>query len=325
VKTISRRQFLKRTALASMVGVATLTGVNETAQAAVEPMATVIDLTKCDGCKGEPVPSCVLECKNKNQSRYPQPKKPILDYWPRKGYEDWSDKQQLTNRLTPYNWLYVQKVTVNGKTVYIPRRCMHCENPPCAKLCPFSAFTVYKDSSVTIDPDVCFGGAKCRDVCPWGIPARQAGVGVYMKLAPTYGGGGVMYKCDMCHDLVENGQQPVCVNVCPRQAMTFGLKAAMKRLANDRTQSVNGYLYGLTENGGTATYYISPVPFADIHSALQATGEVDGKPGRAGMPPVASKMDEFRNLSAAMLVAPIAGMFAAGWSAWRTMKKEGKE
>ncbi|MBP1763260.1 MAG: 4Fe-4S dicluster protein [Firmicutes bacterium] len=325
MKPISRRQFFKRTAIASMVGVAALTGVNKKGQAASEPMATVIDLTQCDGCKGEAIPRCVSACKEKNQSRYPKPQKPILDYWPRKGYEDWSDKQQVINRLTPYNWIYVQKAAVNGNTVYIPRRCMHCENPPCAKLCPFSAISIHQDSSVTIDPEVCFGGAKCRDVCPWGVPSRQAGLGLYMKLAPTYGGGGVMYKCDMCHDLVEKGQQPACVKACPRQAMTFGPRSAMKKLANERKQAVNGYLYGLRENGGTATYYISSVSFAELDAAIQATGELDGKPGRSGVPSIANKMDELKNLSTAMLIAPVAGIFAAGWSAYRSIRREEKE
>ena len=322
---LSRRQFLRRTVLASAAGAAVLSGISNRTQASAKPMATVIDLSRCDGCAGLVVPQCVAACKNKNQSQFPQPVKPIQDYWPRKGYEDWSDKQQLTNRLTPYNWLYVQTVTVNGSQISIPRRCMHCENPPCAKICPFSAYTIHGDSSVVVDHDVCFGGAKCRDVCPWGVPSRQAGVGLYMKLAPTYGGGGVMYKCDMCHDLVAKGQQPACVATCPKQAMTFGPKVDMKQMAEKRRQEIGGFTYGLKENGGTATYYVSPVSFADIDKALHAQGTVDGKPGRAGMPAVSSKMEEFDTLAAAMLVAPVAGMFAAGRAALRSMKQDDKE
>jgi len=34
-----------------------------------------------------------------------------------------------------------------------------------------------------IDYSICFGGVKCRDVCPLGITQRQAGVGMYLKLA----------------------------------------------------------------------------------------------------------------------------------------------
>lgn len=110
------------------------------AAGAIRPdsFATLIDLTKCDGCPNHPVPLCVSACRNGRKSSFPEPSKEELrDYWPQKKHEDWSSKRHLTNRLTPYNWIFLQQVTVNGQTISIPRRCMHCDNPPCAKLCPF--------------------------------------------------------------------------------------------------------------------------------------------------------------------------------------------
>jgi Fe-S-cluster-containing dehydrogenase component len=62
-------------------------------------------------------------------------------------------------------------------------RCMHCDNPPCIRGCPFEALSKQPEGKTVIDHSICFGGAKCRDVCPWGIPQRQAGVGMYLKLA----------------------------------------------------------------------------------------------------------------------------------------------
>ena len=57
--------------------------------------------------------------------------------------EDWSEKQDVNDRLTPYNWLFIQHadVQINGedKELTIPRRCMHCRNAPCSNLCPFGA------------------------------------------------------------------------------------------------------------------------------------------------------------------------------------------
>ena len=99
----------------------------------------------------------------------------------------------------------------------------------------------------------------------------------------------------------------------------------MKQLAEKRRQEMGGFTYGLKENGGTATYYVSPVSFADIDKALHAQGIVDGKPGRSGMPAVSSKLEEFDTLAAAMLVAPVAGVFAAGRAALRGMKQDDKE
>ncbi|MCX8034069.1 MAG: oxidoreductase, partial [Thermodesulfovibrio sp.] len=95
--------------------------------------ATIIDLTKCDGCKGEIMPRCVKACREYNRERFPEPKKPILPYWPRKNYEDWSDKRDKIDTLTPYNWIFVQKINIDGQEVNIPRRCMHCDNPPCVR------------------------------------------------------------------------------------------------------------------------------------------------------------------------------------------------
>jgi Fe-S-cluster-containing dehydrogenase component len=324
---LTRRSFLKRSALASLAGAAVLAGRRGSAAAgAAAPKATLIEVARCDGCAGRDGPQCVLACRRKNAARFPEPQKPLLDYWPRKGYEDWSGKRQATDRLTPYNWLYVQTVRVEGRTLNIVRRCMHCDNPPCARLCPFGAIEAKRDGSVVIDAEVCFGGAKCRDVCPWGIPARQAGVGLYMKLAPQLAGGGVMYKCDQCHDLIAAGERPACVAACPRGAMTFGGREEIRALTEKRRGELNGHVYGVKENGGTATFYLSPVPFAAIDEALRRQGHIDGKPGRPGMPAgIANRLEELDGWGRSVLIAPVATAVAAGWAAYRTLNAEGGE
>lgn len=325
---VSRRGFLKRTLAAGLAGGTILVAGREEAQAAasVGQVGTLIDLTLCDGCPNDKTPRCVAACRAKNQSRYPQPEGPIQPYWPQTKYEDWSDKQQVTNRLTPYNWTYVQKVTVvhagKDQDVFVPRRCMHCDNPPCVKVCPFSAQTKKPEGPVLIDEGLCFGGAKCRDVCPWGIPARQAGVGLYLHLAPQFAGGGVMYKCDLCYDRVAAGKAPACVDACPRQAVLYGPKEQMRAEAKRRAKAIGGYVYGDAENGGTSTFYVSAVPFEAINKALKEQA-VDGKPGRPTMPvAVGNFLDTANGMASAVFIAPIAGLVAAGAAALRTMKVE---
>ncbi|KAB2951852.1 4Fe-4S dicluster domain-containing protein [Heliorestis acidaminivorans] len=327
MSTLNRRSFFKRTALSGIVGATVLTAGKEVLASPSEigQVGTLIDLTRCDGCAHEHTPQCVLACRQKNQSRFPEPEKPILDYWPHKNHEDWSAKRELTNRLTPYNWTYVQKVTVPTASteetdVFVPRRCMHCENPPCAHICPFSACTKTSEGVVVIDDKICFGGAKCRDVCPWGIPARQAGVGLYLHGAPKYAGGGVMYKCDLCIDRLREGKAPACVDACPQQAILYGQKDALLERAKARAQEINGYVYGEKENGGTSTFYVSPVPFESIHQAM-VEQVVDGKPGLPAMPVgVGNAMDQANNMAKAAFFAPVAGMVAAAVAAYRTMK-----
>ncbi|MDA8227374.1 MAG: 4Fe-4S dicluster domain-containing protein [Desulfitobacterium hafniense] len=335
-ENISRRTFFKRSTAAGALGVLMATGLGKTAKAqdtnSTKNIGSVIDLTKCDGCQNEPIPLCVSACETDSKSHFPEPQKPLKPYWPQKFFEDWSEKRNIKNRLTPYNWTFVDKVTVehNGQReeISVPRRCMHCDNPTCQKLCPFSAIDKKPSGAVSIDPDVCFGGAKCRDVCPWQIPQRQAGVGLYMKLAPDLAGGGVMFKCDMCSDLLAAGKQPACQTACPKGAIKFGPKVEIKKYAYERAKEVNGYVYGDKENGGTSTFYISKVPFEKIHQAIinDKKANKDDKPGRPGMPVgVENYLDSTNGLFLSALIAPIAGAAAAGFTAYRTLKGEKKD
>ena len=68
---------------------------------------------------------------------------------------------------------------------------------------------------------------------------------------------------------------------------------------------IDGFIYGETENGGTNTIYVSPVPFEEINKVIAA-----GK-GRPTLAPVSDKMGEANNLISAMALAPIAGIAAA--------------
>ncbi len=324
--TISRRTFIKRAAISGAAAVGIMTGSSKV-MASIKSRgkyAMLIDLTKCDGCQHQDTPQCVLACRSKNESRFPEPELPIQDYWPQPKHEDWSDKRNVINRLTPYNWTYVQHVEVKSQgqkvKVHIPRRCMHCDNPPCSNLCPFGVNHKLPEGPVVIDTDGCFGGAKCRDVCPWGIPQRQAGVGLYKEIAPRYAGGGVMYKCDMCADYIREGMEPACVTACPNGAIRFGLQEDLQVQARQWAEENDGYLYGDKENGGTATLYISKVSFETIHKALKDQ-EFDGKPGRPGMvPEVENPLDTAEGMTKGFLIAPIAGILGAGISTYKIMK-----
>ncbi|HCO51957.1 MAG TPA: oxidoreductase, partial [Sutterellaceae bacterium] len=83
-----------------------------------EQLITIIDLDKCDGCTDLSIPACVRACRAKNQARYPEPQKPVQPYWPQPKYEDFSNDRDNISRLTPYNWIYLQHVSVDGKDIY---------------------------------------------------------------------------------------------------------------------------------------------------------------------------------------------------------------
>lgn len=270
---LTRRGFL---AFSSSVCASLVFG-NEVNAASGE-YATLFDLTKCDGCKGESMPRCVKACRDYNKDRFPEPKKPIYPYWPRKTYEDWSDKRDEIDTLTPYTWIFVQKLSIDSMEINIPRRCTHCDNPPCVRQCPFGALTKQPEGNSVINEKICFGGAKCRDVCPWSIPQRQAGVGIYLQILPKFAGGGVMYKCDLCKDKIRKGEDPACVAACRERlgenaVFTFGKRKEIYELAYRRSNEEGLHIYGDKQNGGTSTLYLSKVSFEKIEKALKEKKE----------------------------------------------------
>lgn len=314
---ISRRHFLKTSFFAAGTAIAG-TGIAKAAapaDAAREPLATLIDISRCIGCE-----ECVYACRDANAHKFPEPEKPFPKMYPdRVPVEDWSDRREVTDRLTPYNWLYIQyasATTKEGKkiTLTIPRRCMHCQNPPCVKLCPWGAAKQEANGLSRIDSQICLGGSKCNKVCPWDIPQRQTGTGLYLDLLPAFAGNGVMYKCDRCYQKIEKGEQPACIEACPEDVQTIGKRSDIIKMAKDLAKETDGYIYGLDENGGTNTIYVSPVPFDQL---VFDTGK-----GKPHMHPVQDTMADGSNLAIAMAIAPVAGAAAAVGKFYSQMKKE---
>ncbi len=355
-RRLSRRGFLKGLAGTGLVGSASLaTGMfPSTAEGAGAggsapapsgreapgsdgPFATLIDISACVGCG-----ACVQACRDRNAARHPEPQKPFPPMFPASvKAEDWSARRDVDDRLTPYNWLYIQSVAVehDGRRadLNIPRRCLHCDNPPCANLCPWGAARREASGTVSIDADICLGGAKCRTVCPWQIPQRQTGVGLYLDLLPRYAGNGVMYKCDRCADVVARDGVPACIEACPNAVQSIGPRDTIITEARRLAAGRGWHLYGLDENGGTSTIYLSPVPFADIQAALEAAttaaklgsgqdGKQDGGqnagqgptqaaatlgPGRPHFRAVGDAMRGETMLATALVTAPLAGAGAA--------------
>jgi Fe-S-cluster-containing dehydrogenase component len=305
---MSRRAFLKGgLAAAAGAAAAAVPGTRALAATADDSgyLATLIDIRKCIGCE-----SCVEACREANASKFPEPRKPFPKMYPsRVKVADWSGKREASERLTPYNWLFIQHARVEhngeGYELTLPRRCMHCVNPPCVKLCPWGSAKQLENGISRIEPDICLGGSKCKDVCPWDIPQRQTGVGLYLKLLPELAGNGVMYKCDRCYDRIAAGELPACIDACPEEVQTIGPRHEMIARAHAIAEEIGGYVYGESENGGTNTIYVSPVPFEKLNRAVTAG---DGAPH---LGPAADAMADANHLAAAMVVAPVAGIAAA--------------
>jgi Fe-S-cluster-containing dehydrogenase component len=311
---ISRRAFLKGGVAAACTLAASGAVGRAVAADGTGQLATLLDISKCVGCG-----ACVEACHEANSDKYPDPRKPYPKMYPaRVKVEDWSDRQDEDDRLTPYNWLYIQTAYVNRSgediEVNLPRRCMHCVNPPCVKLCPWGAAKQLENGISVIDSDVCLGGSKCNVVCPWDIPQRQTGVGIYLDIMPAFAGNGVMYKCDRCHQRVAQGELPACIEACPEGVQTIGPREEIIAKAHALAGEIGGYIYGVNENGGTNTIYVSPVPFEELNKAVEK-GE-----GRPHLEPVENRMAQANNIAAAMFIAPIAGVAAGIARSYKYMK-----
>ena len=313
---ISRRQFFKKSALvAATLAVSNVRQVRASERETDQQLATLIDVSRCIGCE-----ACVDACKQNNEAKFPRPVKSFPKMVPaRVKVEDWSEKKDVRDRLTPYNWLFIQRAVVradgNEKEITLPRRCMHCVNPPCVKLCPWGAAIQQKNGISRMDPDLCLGGAKCKSVCPWKIPQRQTGAGLYLNILPSLAGNGVMNKCDRCYDRIAEGGIPACIEACPEQVQTIGPRKEILRKAHELASSMNGFIYGETENGGTNTIYVSPVSFETLNHAI------DKGQGRPGLKKVSDEMSEANTLAAALVIAPIAGLASAIGRYCKTVKK----
>ncbi len=159
--------------------------------------------------------------------------------------------------------IWIQETGVQGEFPNLarysaPYHCMHCDDPSCVSACTVGALKKDDNGIVTYDQDRCIGCRYCMYACPFQVPNYE-----WKERLP------LIVKCDMCVSRLGDGQsEPACSATCPTDAIIFGKKSDMLAEAHRRIdQSPSKYInhvYGETENGGTATFYVSPVPFEDL-------------------------------------------------------------
>ena len=137
-------------------------------------------------------------------------------------------------------------------------QCNHCLEPACASVCFVKAFTKTKQGSVVYDASVCVGCRYCMIACPFEIPTYE-----YDKaLTPR------IRKCTMCHPRVVEGKLPGCVEICPNEALSFGKRKDLIKIARERIRKYPDryvdHIYGEHEMGGTSWLYLSGVPFKEL-------------------------------------------------------------
>ncbi|MCL1985429.1 MAG: 4Fe-4S binding protein [Betaproteobacteria bacterium] len=199
------------------------------------------DTTRCIGCR-----RCEMGCQKVND--LPLPKQPLDDLGV-------LDKKRRTSADA---WTVVNKYKVGGKDVFRKTQCNHCLDPACAAACFVRAFQKDPSGAVTYDKDLCVGCRYCMIACPFNIPGFQ-----YYEPWHPY-----VRKCTLCLPRLKEGKLPGCVQACPMDALTFGKRADILKLAKKRIEArpdvYQHHVYGEFEAGGTNWLYISGAPFSQV-------------------------------------------------------------
>ena len=154
--------------------------------------------------------------------------------------------------------------------------------------------------------------------CPWGIPRFQFGMGLSSFSSPM--SKGLMFKCDYCQDLLARGASPVCVSACSTGAQSIGPRDIMVRRARELADARGGEIFGLVENGGTNTLYVSSLPFQDLDAALLRQDQIG--PGRPSLRQAHDSLAKGNDLLRKILLAPLLGIALGGMRLWRERQME---
>jgi len=242
-RKISRRSFF--TIMGGLAGT-----LLPTPQATARPIrrpdhfAMLTDLVRCIGCR-----LCEAACNEANN--LPPPKIPFEDksVFERKRRTD-ARAYTVVNRYSDPRRL--------GMPVYVKIQCMHCEEPACVSACLVGALKKSPEGPVIYNEGVCIGCRYCLIACPFYIPTYEYD----NPLTPK------VQKCFMCYHRIAEGKVPACAVECPVEAIVFGRRSELIKLARQRIRKYPDryidHIYGEHEAGGTDWLYISGVPFEEL-------------------------------------------------------------
>ena len=226
---MNRRKFIKQGGAwiaggSSALALPVLTGCNPNVARADSPLAgkkwgMVIDLDKCQ----EDCTACLDACRHENNVAFHHDERWDI-HWIRKV------------RIRP-------KHEEHAEERQVLLLCNHCEDPPCAQVCPVQATYKRLDGIVVVDHHRCIGCRYCMIACPYNarffnyrenedwpnpeFPKRSHGVAE---------------SCTFCSHLVDQGRQPACVSACAESgggALLFGNlndpESAVSRVVAERS------------------------------------------------------------------------------------------
>lgn len=173
----------------------------------------LIDVSRCTGCRG-----CQVACKQWNEL-------PATKTVQSGSYQNPPDMNGDTYKTVRF---------FEGKTEqkkpywhFVSDMCRHCVDAPCAFAAEEGAIITKSESGAVVftnaltldDYDAVFGA------CPYAIPHQNE-----QKATLT--------KCTMCYGRIEEGKLPACVLSCPTNAMVFGDRDEILKMAEKRVEEL---------------------------------------------------------------------------------------
>lgn len=249
---ITRRNFLGW--MGAAIGATTITGqktfaaTNKQFEGYPDSGGVLHDITRCIGCR-----KCEEACKKVNQ--LPAPEKPFDDLTVLDKVRRTDDKTYtVVNRFSKG----LGSNDIGTSPVYVKKQCNHCLEPACASACFVKALKKTKTGAVSYDASLCVGCRYCMIACPFNIPAYEYNSAFSPRIM----------KCTMCQPRLEKGLLPGCVESCPKEALTFGTRKLLLKIAKQRIQKYPkryiDHVYGEDEMGGTSWLYLTGTSFGQI-------------------------------------------------------------
>ena len=256
-KALSRRTLLKR-GLATLAGALALHPEREIAahnfKGYESNRGVLVDLTRCVGCK-----SCEIACSREHGLTLPESRPENYET-----LEPPSDHDRRRPDHQAYTVVNRYDTPLADHPLFRKIQCNHCLEPACLTACFVNAYTKTPEGAVTYNADVCVGCRTCMVACPFSIPAFKYNSAFSPRIM----------KCTFCFDSrLSKNLPPACVEACPMEALTFGYRHDLLRIARKRIREYPSkyqkQIYGEFEAGGTSWLYLSPVPFDQAGFDLQ--------------------------------------------------------
>jgi formate dehydrogenase iron-sulfur subunit len=251
------------------------------------------DTSVCIGCK-----ACEVACKEWN-------------HVPEDGLEFTGESYDNTGALGADTWRHVafieRPTRVDGvepggdggmRWLMSSDVCKHCTSAACLDVCPTGALFRTEFGTVVVQEDVCNGCGYCVSACPFGVIDRRED-------------DGRAWKCTLCYDRLEDGQEPACAKACPTDSIQFGELDDLRERAQGRVTELR--------NAGVEEARLYGEDPSDGVSGFGAFFLLLDEPETYGLPPdpVATTRDlpaMYRSaaVAAGALLAGVAAAFAGG-------------